>query len=132
MTDDNTTPRYAARIRALGLTTYGLTSEEAGHKLAKMLWVAVQARQANGTLVEWLHRAGLVSTLEKYDGQKWEVLQADARQKLHDGNDVPHVHVWKSDGITQDFWLRGVRLRECSCGVKQWSSEPFTGEWQAL
>ena len=55
----------------------------------------------------------------------------DARQKLHDGNDVPHVHVWQSDGITQDVWLRGVRLRECSCGVKQWS-DPFTGEWQAL
>ena len=61
-----------------------------------------------------------------------EAKLADARQKLHDGNDVPHVHVWKSDGITQDdLWLRGVRIRECLCGVKQWS-EPFTGDWEEL
>jgi len=50
---------YAARIRQLGLTAYGDTSEESLQKVKQMFAALVKAHRKRGTLEERLERSGL-------------------------------------------------------------------------
>lgn len=71
--------QYFARILALGLGTYGATSDEALRDLIAMFAGAVRRRRNAGRLAAWLDRSGVEWCWEPDYDHRLPVINADSK-----------------------------------------------------